>query len=1127
MQEFAPGKAALCIALQQLNCFTKKYRTAVRIMKLTAIILLAACLQLSAKGVSQTITLSLKDAPIQTVFKEIERQTQYTFFADVRWFHMAKKVTIEVKSLPLNQVLNLCFKDQPFTYSISGKTITIAPKKEQADKDLKTSTKQNPVIDVKGRVVNSKGEPIAGATVAVQGTNKTTTTNNSGEFSLSGVDENAVIQITHVQFEPESITLNGHGIVNATLQIKVSSLDEMQVIAYGTTTKRLNTGNVTTVKAVEIEKQPIQNPLLALQGKVPGMSIVQSNGLPGSGVTVRIRGQNSISSGIDPLYIIDGVPYSSQLLPLAGSVLGSSGARGGNGGNITGNPLSYLNPSDIESIEILKDADATAIYGSRGANGVVLITTKKGKQGRMKIAMNIQTGWGKVDHFLKLLNTSEYIEMRKEAKLNDNRPIGQSDFDINGLYDSTKFTDWQKKLIGGTALYHDAQTSVSGGSENFQYLVGAGYFKQTTVYPGDFSNKKGSLHFNLNATSVNKKFKLELSGSYVHDKNNLSQSDLTSLAVTLPPNAPDLLLSDGTLNWAEDTLVGLLWPNGIQPLAYIKRKFEIQTNNLIGRGSVSYEIIKGLNAKLDLGYTNLQMYSVTTNPFSAIAPLYHQFSTRSSNFLNSYIRSWIVEPQLNYSRGLLGGTIKLLLGITNQQQTNNGQGVYASGFSSDFLIENLAAATTLSGSTDFTQYKYNAVFGRLNYNWREKYLISLTGRRDGSSRFGPENRFHNFGAIGAGWIFSQERFIKNKLHFISYGKIRASYGSTGNDQVGNYSFINLYSPTSYQIPYQNSGALTINEIYNPYLEWEETKKFEVAIDFGLIRDRLLITTSYYNNYSGNQLLQYKLPNITGFTSVTTNFPAKIRNYGLEIEMNTTNIKSKNFTWRTSLNLTLPRNKLVSFPGLENSTYQSSLVIGRPIGILPAYKFLGVDSAGVYFFEAKDGTPTNNPDSQMVSIDLSPRYYGGFQNSFIYKGFQLDVLFQFTKQIGRNYMFGFYPGQPLYNQPRSVLDRWRAKGDNATIQRYNSNYSLSRFESRVRASDGIYSDASFIRLKNVAISWQLPPIWLKKTHMQTAKLYIHAQNLFTITNYIGMDPETQSASVLPPLRVITAGVQCSF
>jgi len=1169
-----------------------------RIMKLTLILLTAAALQVSASGYSQNVTLNLKDVTLDKVFKEIRRQTGYLFLYKNEEVKKIGKVSVNVKDVPVEEAIQESLASTPFHFKMVDKTIVVTAEPQNVtlsaegmslssvfleikrqtgyvfwyDKNLIDNhssvtvefdrrplekalysilsplnldfaiekkvivIKSKPVVsamadttkpkappgEIKGRVVNSKGEPIAGATVTVQGTRKSTITDANGEFSLAGVDDDAVIQITHVQYEIENITLNGKGIVNATLQIKVSSLDELQVIAYGTTTKRLNTGNVSTVKAEEIEKQPVSNPLATLQGRVPGMIITQQTGMPGGSFSVQIRGQNSIASGNDPLYVIDGVPYPSQLLPNLGGVPWGTSANGS-----SGSPLSYINPSDIESIDVLKDADATAIYGSRGANGVVLITTKKGKIGKANVTVNMYTGFGKVSRKTDLLNTRQYLDMRYEALSNDGVDINSPSSWSPDLtdWDTSAYTNWQKTMIGGTSHYYDAQISVSGGTTIVQYLLGGGYHKETDIFPGNYSDQKTSVHFNITTNSSNQKFKAMLSGNYIVDNNKIGYYDLTNQSF-LPPNAPDIYNPDGSLNWANDT-----WSN---PLALLISKYNPTTNNLVSNALLSYKILPTLEFKTSLGYNNMQVNEIRTFPISFFPPSYN-ITTGSSDFTRNNISSWIIEPQVNYQLIIGKGKLTTLLGGTIQKIHTVGEILNANGFTNDAFLENIRAASKIVvQSTTNTQYKYNGAFSRLNYNWQDKYLINITGRRDGSSRFGPGKQFANFGAIGVGWVFSQENFIHKSFPFLSFGKLRASYGSAGNDLIGDYQYITTYSSTAF--PYQGVQGLYPNNLFNPDYSWEVNKKLELAIEGGLFKDRIYFAASYYRNRSSNQLVGYPVSRITGFGSVVSNLPALVQNKGFEFLINTTNIKSKSITWTSSVNLTIFSNKLVEFSNLSNTGYARYLIIDQPLNIIKVYHLLGVnDTTGVYQFVDSKGTPTYNPsypDDATVLINTNPKFYGGFQNNFQFKGFELSVFFQFVKQIGRNYLFsnsyapGFYFAQ---NQSAIVLNRWQKPGDLASIQQYTQSFGspASIAYEYAQNSDYAFSDASFIRLKNVSFSYRLSDTWAKKWHLQNFRIYFQGQNLLTITNYKGMDPENQSTQSLPPLRVFTFGIQITL
>jgi TonB-dependent starch-binding outer membrane protein SusC len=1108
--------------------FTKKRAGGILISGLILCLLTLSSQSSYAESGQQTITLNFQNASLEKVFAEIEKQTHYNFLYMQSVLKNARQVNVKVANATLEKVLEMCFKDQPhLTYSIMDRVVVVKVKPAPAEGPVRKGV-EDP-IDVSGRVTDEEGKPLVGANVKVRGNSTGVVTDAEGKFMLKNVEENAVLEISYVGHEPQVVFVKGQRMLAVNLKQNQSMLDETVVIAYGTTTKRLNTGNVASVKAKEIENQPVNNPLLALQGRVPGIFITQSTGLPGSGVTVRIQGKNSIGNGNDPFYVVDGVPYISQLLSnnpasLLGGVLGNSGYSG-----ISGNPFSFLNPSDIESIEILKDADATAIYGSRAANGAILITTKKGRAGTTKVNVNVQTGWGKITRKLDLMNTEQFIEMRQEAISNDGLLVSETDYDINGHWDANRYTDWQDELIGGTAKYNNINATVSGGNSNTQVLVGVNYHNETTVFPGSFGDKKGSLHFHINNVSPNQKFRFQLSGSYLVDKNELISTDLTRAAILLAPNAPSLYNEDGSINWALNSNNVSTWTN---PLSYLLNTYDNKSSNLIANASLSYRIFPGLEIRNSFGYTNFESNEVSIFPLQAVSPEYQPITDRYAFYSDNSINSWVVEPQIDYKRGLGNGKVEILFGATLQQRNNNGLVLTGSGYNSDLKLENVgSAASVYVVSTTSSKYKYNAVFGRINYSFKDKYILNLTGRRDGSSRFGEENRFHNFGAFGAGWIFTEEKYVKSTLSFLSFGKIWGSYGTTGNDQIGDYQYMNLYPPINVGVPYQNAIGLGVNSLPNPYLEWEETKKLQAGIDLGLVADKIIFKVDYFHNRSFNQLLNYALPIMTGFRSITSNFPALVKNYGWEFSFNAQIVKRQKFTWSSNFNLTIPKNKLISFPNLSSSSSANSLVIGQPITIVKAYEFLGVDpSTGLYEFnDGKEGK-TSRPDTasslmQTKIINTSPKFYGGFQNRISYKGFQLDLLFQFVKQIGPNYYFGFNPGAFGLNQPISVLNRWQKIGDISNIQRYNSDYKYnSEFSNASTYSDAAYTDASYIRLKNLSISWNFPDQLVNKIHLETVRLYMQGQNLFTITDYEGLDPENQSTISLPPLRVFTIGIQ---
>lgn len=1137
------GTAGLLLPLRRRKLTLKT----LLVMQLTGFLLCCCMFQAVAGTFGQNISLSFKEAPIQQVFKEIKKQTRYTFLADSDLLKKANKVTIDVKDVSLEEALNTFFKGQPFSWSISGKIITVQPladnKNEAAPRPVFTN--EIPPITVRGRVTNENGEPVAGATVAVKGTQWATSTDENGNYALYGIESNARLIVSGSNIETYEVNVNQKAIVNITAELKVKKLADVVVNkGYYTQKQILNTGNVSSVSGADIRKQPVTDPILALQGRVPGLSITQTSGIPGSNTVVQLRGQNGFSSGAgklitanNPLYIIDGVPYGSGALGGGGfeaGAIGSAGVMGSNGLRGGYSPFNMLSTSDIESIEILKDADATAIYGARGANGVILITTKKGKAQSTRVDFNLASGSGKVANKIDLLNTRQYLLMRHEAYKNDGTVPSSTHYDVNGVWDSTHYTDWQKVLIGNTAHYTNAQVNVSGGNANTQFLIGSSYSRQTTVYPGTSADQKVGVNANISHTSDNQLFHVEFGVNFVNDNSGkIPGVDLTKY-ITLAPDAPPLYDASGNLNWQVQ--------NGRttfdNPLAYTLREANAVTDNLISHLSADYHLSKELQLKVNFGYNNIQMNQTVVTPANSYGPPNNTFASRRSiSFAAPETKTWIIEPQLSYEKRFGRSHLNMIVGTTFQETEQNSLSQNANGFSSDALIYNPIAATNFSILDDKNVlYRYNAVYGRIGYDWGEKYLLNLTGRRDGSSRFGPGKQFGNFGAIGAGWIFSKGKWTEKHLPWLSFGKLRGSYGVTGNDQITDYQFLRTYS--SITGTYLGASGLAPTQLSNPKLAWEQVRKLEAGLELGLIKDRINLSASYYRNRTDNQLVGYGLPYFTGFSSVTTNLPALIENKGVELVLNTVNVKSESFSWNSSFNISFPSNTLLAYPGIESTSYAGIYTVGQSLFSRKMYHYTGVDpQTGIYTFEDvnKDGTVDLNDvlSSNAITKSITQKYFGGFSNILSYKGWQLDFIFQFVKQLGYNYQSSFnIPGgfaSGNNNQPVYVMDRWQDPANNTSIQKFTANggsstanaYGLLR-----NPSDGVITDASFIRLKNLALSYTFPRAWQQQIHMKDLKIYFQCQNLLTITSYKGLDPETQSLS-LPPLRMITLGIKSTL
>ncbi|WP_317126354.1 SusC/RagA family TonB-linked outer membrane protein [Flavobacterium anhuiense] len=952
--------------------------------------------------------------------------------------------------------------------------------------------------------------PLPGVTIAVKGRgNNAVITDYNGQYSIN-VSPNDTLLVSFLGFKTKLVPVKGNTKVDIKLEYDTTTLQEVRVNAgYYSVKESERTGSISRITSKDIETQPVTNVLAAMQGRMAGVSIIQTTGVPGGGFDIKIRGQNSLrAEGNAPLYVIDGVPYSSDTV--------------GHGQTATlfptlTSPLNGINPDQVESIEVLKDADATSIYGSRGANGVVLITTKKGKSGKTTFTVNATTGAGSVTKFIKLMDTSQYLAMRRQAYANDGvTTYPASAYDVNGKWDQNRYTDWQKELLGGTSVFTDLQGTVSGGSQNTNFLLSGNYHTETTVYPGDFLYKKGGSQFSLNHRSENQKFKIQFSTGYTIQDNDQPSSDLTIIAQTLAPNAPALYKSDESLNWEGST-----WQN---PLANLPAKFESKSYDFLANTVLTYEITEKLLIKSSFGYSDLRHTETRISPSTIYDPKLNYNSSYSTLFLNNTSRnSWIVEPQLAWNSNLSAGKLELLLGATFQNQLTDQLVQSGTGFPSNSLIYNLSSSTTVRAVADTeTLYKYQAFFGRANYNYKERYILNLTARRDGSSRFGPGNQFAFFGAAGAAWLFSKENFAKG-LHWLSFGKLRASYGTTGSDQIGDYKFLDTYSVSG--VLYNGNVGLQPTSLYNPNFAWETNRKLEAAIETGFLQDKLFLTAAWYRNRSSNQLVGIPMASTTGFQSLQSNLDAEVENSGLEFTLRTVNLNKGAFQWISNLNISFSKNKLLSFPGLQGSTYSQRYRINKPLNIVLLYDYKGIDPlTGIYQFNDlnNDGKITAAGDKQII-CDLNPEYFGGLQNQLSYKGVKLDFLFQFASQKNYNYPVG--PAGQMYNQPEKLNDSWQNTGDTASYQIFTAGYNAAAVTagSRFSESTASVSDASFIRLKNISLSYDLPLTGFKTQ----CRLFAQGQNLLTFTKYKDGDPEFISTGFLPPLKIMTFGIQLTF
>ncbi|RKS03055.1 SusC/RagA family TonB-linked outer membrane protein [Flavobacterium sp. 102] len=951
---------------------------------------------------------------------------------------------------------------------------------------------------------------LPGVTITVKRTQNSTISDSAGKYSLTAQTDDTLV-FSYIGFKTIEIGVNGRALLNAVLSDDATNLKEVTVNAgYYTVKDKERTGSIAKITAKDIDKQPVSNVLAAMQGRLAGVDIIQDSGTAGGGFQIKIRGVNSLrADGNSPMYVIDGVPYSSETIGYSSTTSGMPS---------TTSPLNSINPKDVESIEVLKDADATAIYGSRGANGVVLITTKKGKAGKARFSVSSSTGYGKVAKFIDLMNTEQYLAMRRDAYANDGiTTYPGTAYDVNGTWDQSRYTNWQKELLGGTAEIHELQASVSGGSDQTQYLLSGSSRQETTVIPGDFKYRRTGIHFTMNHATEDNRFKMSFAGGYTLQDNKQPATDLSRVARNLAPNAPALYDENGNLNWENNTFQN--------PLAALRSFSTVDVKDLLANVVLSYAITPSLTAKVNLGYTDVKNHEQKIVPSTMANPSSGVTSAVSSLIDNATERqSQLFEPQLQWKKDFKNSSLDILVGGTAQEQTTSRLFISGTGFASNAMITNLGSANARSilGS-EVLEYKYQAFFGRINYNYKDKYIVNVTGRRDGSSRFGPGKQFATFGAVGAAWLFSNESFLKENT-ILSFGKLRLSYGTSGNDQIGDYQYLNTYGNNG--LNYQGVVGLEPIRLFNPDFGWESSTKFEAALETGFLKDRIFLTLVWYKNLSSNQLVGVPLPGTTGFTAINANLDATVENRGVEGTLRTVNCNGKHFKWTTNLTVSAARNELISFPGLVASTYANRYVVGQPTSIIKVYEYTGVNpQTGLFEVADLNGDGAfNTAGDKQKTIDLTPEYFGGLQNQFQYRNWQLDLFFQFVKQKTYDYTPNS-PGGAMVNQSVAYANAWQQAGDVVPYQMNTSgaNSAASAAFYRYVESDALVVDGSFIRLKNISVSYDVP----LKAKGVTCKLSLSGQNILTFTHYKGGDPELRFTGYLPPLRVFTGGVQLTF
>ena len=956
-------------------------------------------------------------------------------------------------------------------------------------------------------VITSESEPVPGALVMIKGTQKGSVTDNNGNFSIdASVGE--ILVVTFVGYTSKEVAVvGGQTTYNISLDLSTSDLLEVVVVGYGTQSTRNISSSVESVKFEDLTKAPVSQVGQMLQGKILGVRVNQTTGRPGEGLKFQIRGSASISAGSDPLYVIDGMPIS--------------------GG------LNNLNPAEIESISVLKDAAATALYGSRGANGVVLIQTKSARSGAMQIDFDTFFGVESVPQSrnLKMMDAVQYAQYQKEIAVLNKRPVNPMFQNPDSYADSG--TNWMDE-ISRTGSIQSYNLTLRGGSERFSTAVTAGYFNQDGVIVGT-GYERYSLRFNTGFQASDKlKISFNLAPTFATNTNFSSDGNpygaaggniVSSALITTPLIGPYDEAGNLRLTAADPATFGN--PNWLRVAK--DRVYENENLSILTNSKIEYEIIDGLIAKVSANIELNQNKIFQFNPSTAgrlfLPPPIIPFGSEQNTNLNN----WLIENTLDYTKKINEHKFDVLVGFTSQKSRFESTLINGTNYP-DNKIQAVSAASQLAVINNVQEWSLLSILGRVNYSYKEKYLLSGSIRRDGSSRFGPQNRWGNFPSISAGWVVSEEDFWN--FDVISFFKIRSSYGIVGNFNIGNYSFRNSLSPSNYVLGNRFSPGRAVTNIGDPALGWERNKQFNIGADLTLFNDRIQLTYNYYTRFASDLLYNVELPSSSGFNNLQTNV-GELKFWGHEIGVNTFLVDNAKFSWNSNLNVSFDRNQTVSlstaggvfFHGLTGYGFSSHRTqVGRPMGM-----FYGAIQDGVYINQQDFDSSPKHSSSQVGTIkfkDLNgdgiinfpqdyteignpwPKYTLGFTNDFSYQNFNLSVVLvgSYGNKILTHYDNWVTNLDGVFNVLEEVKDRWKSPEDPGKGL-YGSTQAGTTFLERDRWHSRFVKDASYLSLRTISLSYNVP---LKgNKYINNLRLYSNVQNAFLFTKYPGTNPEVNT------------------
>ncbi|MBA3647437.1 MAG: TonB-dependent receptor [Chitinophagales bacterium] len=958
---------------------------------------------------------------------------------------------------------------------------------------------------------------LIGVTVILKGTQTASTTDEQGQYTLAIPEAGGTLVFSYIGYKAFTSEVTDQSIFDVGMDQGQQVLDEVLVVGYGTQIKSQVTGSITVVGSDQIENTPVTSVEQTLQGKAAGVFVETNNGKVGSAIRVRVRGSTSIKAGNEPLYVVDGVPINTA--PVNDQV------------NLNLNPLNDINFNEIASVSVLKDASASAIYGSRGANGVVLITTKRGKEGKPKINFDLQTGWSKPTHLREFLNSQQYISFFEDAAVRGGKYAyltGRGNYgseqeaidhytttvhdqftQLSGWADWTKNevnTDWQSYAFQ-KAMSTSANLTISGGTDKLQYLVGTGYSQQDGILINNSMSRANGI-INLDS-KISEKFKYGISLNFSRSVNHdIPNDDYFSNPVQIVAASPISPLRD--LNGEYSVEPVTTYSNPLIEAKYTTA--HIYTFRTIGNVFAEVTPIRDFTLRGEAGgdITNLaqdRFSGSKSNTGFGIGGYGEVYNARVENYDTKLLLKYNHEFQERHN-------VDATVGFEYQPFVNLYSELDGQGFPNDQLKTLASVSEIVYGTSNLEQYRFLSYFARANYNYEEKYLLSLTARIDGSSRFGQDHRYGLFPSGSIGWIISKESFLANNP-ILSFLKLRASYGVTGNAEIGNFNFLGLYGVSTYNA----SAGLYPSTLANPDLTWEKTAQFDGGLDFGILNDRINGVVDYYIKNTSDLLLDVPIPSTTGFLTQTRNV-GKMQNKGFEFEVNG-DILVKNFKWNASLNFAANKNKVVALEqgqSLIDDAGASGLnvvKVGEPLGVFYGPEYAGVDPANgdalFYVNGPEDDRATTN-DFNLANFVVignpNPKFIAGFTNSFSFKNFSLDISLQsvYGNDINLNGDHWMNSNGGFWdNQIVKALNSWKNPGDITDVP--ESRYGFDNGD-QFRSSRYVTS-GSYLRVKTITLGYNIPVKILQKIKISQLRVYASAYNLFTITNYDGWDPEVST------------------